>query len=86
MANNNGQPNAVDSVTVTPLPRVPEFNASDTEMWFAVVEAYFSKKRVTDEQQQLQPQPQKQQQQQQMQPQQQQEQQPQQLPDIGPSQ
>jgi predicted transposase len=52
MANKDGQPNTVRSVTVTSSPRIPEFNASDPEMWFAVLEAYFSKARVTDKQQQ----------------------------------
>jgi hypothetical protein len=41
----------VNNVTVASSLQVPEFNASDPEMWFAVVEAYFSKARVTDEQQ-----------------------------------
>ena len=40
-----------NNVRVTSLPRVPEFNAADPEMWFAVVEAYFTKARVTDSQQ-----------------------------------
>jgi hypothetical protein len=53
MANDaNDAPSAsVSSVRVTLLPRVPEFNASDPEMWFAVVEAYFTKARITDNQQ-----------------------------------
>jgi hypothetical protein len=41
----------VNNVTVASSLRMPEFNASDPEMWFAVVEAYFSKARVMDEQQ-----------------------------------
>jgi hypothetical protein len=41
----------VNNVTVAASPRIPEFNASDPEMCFAVVEAYFSKARVMDEQQ-----------------------------------
>ena len=53
MANDaNDAPSAsVNNVRVTSLPRVPEFNASDPEMWFAVVEAYFTKARITDDQQ-----------------------------------
>jgi hypothetical protein len=51
MANKDGQPNTVGSMIVTSTPRFPEFNASDPEMWFTVVEAHFSKARVTDEQQ-----------------------------------
>ena len=39
---------STNNVTVTSTPRVPEFNASDTEMWFAVVEAYFTKAHITD--------------------------------------
>jgi hypothetical protein len=41
----------VNNVAVASSLRMPEFNASDPEMWFAVVEAYFSKARVMDEQQ-----------------------------------
>ena len=41
---------STNRVTVT-SPRVPEFNASDPEMWFAVVEAYFTKAHVSDSQQ-----------------------------------
>ena len=41
----------VNSVRVTSSLRVPEFNASDPEMWFAVVEAYFTQARITDNQQ-----------------------------------
>jgi hypothetical protein len=51
MANKDDQPKAVASVIVASSPRLPEFNASDPEMWFAVVEAHFSKACVTDEQQ-----------------------------------
>ena len=53
MANDaNDAPSAsVNNVRVTSLPRVPEFNASDPEMWFVVVEAYFTKVRITDDQQ-----------------------------------
>jgi hypothetical protein len=48
----NDAPSASENnVRVTSLPRVPEFNASDPEMWFAVVEAYFTKARITDSQQ-----------------------------------
>ena len=52
MANdaNDALSTSVNSVRVTSL-RMPEFNASDPEMWFAVVEAYFTKARVTDNQQ-----------------------------------
>jgi len=48
---NDGISAAENNVRVTSLPRVPEFNAADPEMWFAVVEAYFTKARVTDSQQ-----------------------------------
>jgi hypothetical protein len=41
----------VNNVAVASSVRMPEFNASDPEMWFAVVEAYFSKAHVVDEQQ-----------------------------------
>ena len=41
----------LNSVRVTSSLRVPEFNASDPEMWFAVLEAYFTKARITDNQQ-----------------------------------
>jgi hypothetical protein len=51
MANQDGQPNAVGSVLVASRPRYPEFNASEPEMWFSVVETHFSKAQVTDEQQ-----------------------------------
>ena len=53
MANDaNDAPSAsVNSVRVTSLPRLPEFNASNPEMWFAVVEAYFTKVSITDDQQ-----------------------------------
>jgi hypothetical protein len=48
----NDAPSASENnVRVTSLPRVPEFNASDPEMWFAVAEAYFTKARITDSQQ-----------------------------------
>jgi hypothetical protein len=43
----------VNNVTVASSLRVPQFNASDPEMWFAVVEAYFSKARVMEEQRYL---------------------------------
>jgi hypothetical protein len=39
------------NVTVTSSPRVPEFNASDPEMCFTVVEAYFTKAHISDSQQ-----------------------------------
>jgi hypothetical protein len=51
MANKDVQMDPVSSVTVTAMPRVPEFNGSDPEMWFAIVEAYFSSACVTSEQQ-----------------------------------
>lgn len=53
MANDNGDALAkvVNNVTLASSLRMPEFNASDPEMWFAVVEAYFSKAQVRDEQQ-----------------------------------
>jgi hypothetical protein len=41
----------VNSVTVASSLRMPDFNASDPEMWFAIVETYFSKARVMDDQQ-----------------------------------
>jgi len=41
----------VNNVTVASSLRIPEFNTSDPEMWFAVVEAYFLKARVMDDQQ-----------------------------------
>jgi hypothetical protein len=41
----------VNNVAVTSSLRIPDFNAADPEMWFAIVEAYFSKARVIDEQQ-----------------------------------
>ena len=40
----------VNNVTVASSLRIPEFNTSDPEMWFAVEEAYFSKARVMDDQ------------------------------------
>jgi hypothetical protein len=51
MANKDVQMDPVSSVTVTAMPRVPEFNGSDPEMWFAIVEAYISRAGVTNEQQ-----------------------------------
>jgi len=53
MANedNDALSTSVNSVRVTSSLRMPQFNASDPEMWFAVVEAYFTKARVTDNQQ-----------------------------------
>ena len=49
MANeaNDALSTSVNSVRVTSSLRVSDFNASDPEMWFAVVEAYFTKARVT---------------------------------------
>jgi hypothetical protein len=41
----------VSNVAVTSSLRIPDFNAADPEMWFAIVEAYFSKARIVDEQQ-----------------------------------
>jgi len=49
--NNDALGKLVNNVTVASSLRIPEFNASDPEMWFAVVEAYFSKAHVMDEQQ-----------------------------------
>ena len=49
--NNDALSKLVNNVTVASSLRMPEFNASDPEMWFAVVEAYFSKARVMDVQQ-----------------------------------
>lgn len=51
MEPSSGVTDSVNSVTVTSTPRVPEFNATDPEMWFAVMEAYFTKARVVDNQQ-----------------------------------
>jgi hypothetical protein len=51
MAQDGGTVDSTNHVTMTSLPRVPEFNASGPEMWFAVIEAYFTKARVTDSQQ-----------------------------------
>ena len=53
MANkaNDALSTSVNSVRVTSSLRVPEFNASDPEKWFAVVEANFTKARVTDNEQ-----------------------------------
>jgi hypothetical protein len=51
MAQVNGVAGPVNSVTVTSSPRVPEFNATDPEMWFTLIEAYFTKVRVEDSQQ-----------------------------------
>jgi hypothetical protein len=48
---NDAPPASENNVRVTSLTRVPEFNASDPEMWFAVLEAYFTKARITDNQQ-----------------------------------
>ena len=50
MAQDGGTVDSTNRVTMT-SPRVPEFNASDPEMWFAVIKAYFTKTRVTDSQQ-----------------------------------
>jgi hypothetical protein len=52
MANdaNDALSTSVNSVRVTSSVRMPEFNASDPKMWFAVVEAYFKKSRVTNNQ------------------------------------
>lgn len=47
----DAQSESVNNVRVPCLPRVPEFSASDPEMWFAVVEAYFTKAHITDRQQ-----------------------------------
>jgi hypothetical protein len=49
--NNDALAKVVNNVTVASSLRMPELNASDPEMWFAVVEAYFSKARVMDDQQ-----------------------------------
>ena len=49
--NNDALGKLVNNVTVASSLRIPEFNASDPEMWFAVVEAYFSKAHVMDEKQ-----------------------------------
>ena len=49
--NNDALSKLVNNVTVASSLRMPEFNASDPEMWFAVVEAYFSKARIMDVQQ-----------------------------------
>ena len=49
--NNDALSKLVKNVTVASSLRMPEFNASDPEIWFAVVEAYFSKPRVMDAQQ-----------------------------------
>lgn len=38
--------------TVLPQQRLPEFVASDPEMWFAMVESQFLRNRITDKQQQ----------------------------------
>jgi hypothetical protein len=51
MAQDGGTVDSTNRVTMTSSPRVPEFNASDPEMWFAVIEVYFTKARVTDSQQ-----------------------------------
>ena len=50
MSQNNAIESSTNNVTVTSSLRVPEFNASDPEMWFAV-EAYFTKAHITDCQQ-----------------------------------
>jgi hypothetical protein len=49
--NNDALSKLVNNVTVESSLRIPELNASDSEMWFAVVEAYFTKSRVMDVQQ-----------------------------------
>jgi hypothetical protein len=43
MANdrNDALSSFVNDVTVASSLRMPEFNVSDPEMWFAVIEAYF---------------------------------------------
>lgn len=51
MSEDKGTANGVNNITVQPSPRIPEFNASDPEMWFAVVEAYFTKLKIDDTQQ-----------------------------------
>jgi hypothetical protein len=50
MANddNDALSKLVNNVTVASSMRIPEFNASDPEMWFAVVKAYFTKARVME--------------------------------------
>ena len=48
MAQDGGTVDSTNRVTMTSSSRVPEFNASDPEMRFAVIEAYFTKARVTD--------------------------------------
>ena len=48
--NNDALAKLVYNVTVASSLRIPEFNTSDPEMWFAVEEAYFSKARVMDDQ------------------------------------
>ena len=48
MSQNNTIASSTKNVTMTSSLRVTEFNASDTEMWFAVVEAYFTKAHITD--------------------------------------
>jgi len=44
--NNDALSKLVKNVTVASSLRMPEFNPSDPEIWFAVVEAYFSKARI----------------------------------------
>jgi glycine betaine/choline ABC-type transport system substrate-binding protein len=50
MAHSSGIASSTNNVTVTLSPRVPEYNAFDQEMWFAVVEAYVTKARITNSQ------------------------------------
>ena len=49
--NNDALGKLVNNVTVASSLRIPEFKVSDPEMWFAVVEAYFSKAHVVIAQQ-----------------------------------
>jgi hypothetical protein len=51
MAQSNAIASSTNNVTLTSSLGGPEFNASDPEMWFAVVEAYFTKAHITDSQQ-----------------------------------
>ncbi|XP_057322619.1 uncharacterized protein LOC130671011 [Microplitis mediator] len=51
-ATGEGAANGEGAVTVVTSQRLPEFIASDPEMWFAMVESQFMRNRVTDKQMQ----------------------------------
>lgn len=46
----NAPVNPTSSILVNPVPRIPDFNPTDPELWFTIVEASFHRLNVTDNQ------------------------------------